>query len=167
MEQAKNIVSANPNPGFGFVSEDHYDTPQFAGFWIRFVATFLDWLVLFVVYFIVFWVFPASDVNSSALADWMWSLVIPCLYSSILTSSKWQATVGKILVGLKVVDHDHQRISFLRATMRYFANYLSAIILCIGYLMVVWSKNKQALHDMVAGTYVIAEPGATTKHIYF
>ena len=48
-----------------------------------------------------------------------------------------------------------ERISFGKATGRYFGKIVSSIILGIGYLMVIWSDKKQALHDQMAGTLVL------------
>lgn len=57
-------------------------------------------------------------------------------------------------VGLKVTDLKGARISFARATGRHFVQYLSAIILMIGFFMIGWTRYKQGLHDMIAGTFV-------------
>jgi uncharacterized RDD family membrane protein YckC len=72
-----------------------------------------------------------------------------------MESSKIQATVGKMLLGMKVTGYNGKRISFLKATGRHFAKYLSAAILGIGYLMIAFTRKKQGLHDMLAQTYVV------------
>ena len=77
------------------------------------------------------------------------------LYFSLLESSANQATVGKIVCGLKVTDLDGRRISFGRATARYFAKILSGLILLIGFAMVGWTTQKRGLHDFIAGTLVL------------
>jgi uncharacterized RDD family membrane protein YckC len=59
-----------------------------------------------------------------------------------------------MIFGLKVTDLYGNRISFERATGRHFAKILSAMILCIGYLMVAFTERKQGLHDLLAGTLV-------------
>ena len=64
------------------------------------------------------------------------------------------ATLGKMVFGLQVTDENGNSISFLRATGRYFAKIISALIFCIGYLMVAWDDRKQGLHDKMAGTLV-------------
>jgi len=65
------------------------------------------------------------------------------------------ATLGKMVLGLSVTDEQGNNISFLRATGRYFAKIISALILCIGYIMVAWDGRKQGLHDKIAGTLVV------------
>ena len=106
---------------------------------------------------------PAADEMEQAIVEIMdsiLSLVVWWVYFAVLHSSKWQASIGKKAVGLKVVDENGNRISFGRATGRYFAEFLSALILGIGYMMVGWTKKKQGLHDMIAGTFVIKAENA-------
>ena len=76
------------------------------------------------------------------------------LYSALLESSSYQATLGKMILGMKVTDLAGNRISFERATGRHFAKILSAMILGIGFLMVAFTERKQGLHDILAGTLV-------------
>lgn len=140
---------------------------QFGGFWIRVGAYFIDLVVLIIPVLLVSFLFrsvtPAADEMEQAIVELMdsiLSLIIWWVYFAVLHSSQWQASVGKKVVGLKVVDEKGNRISFGRATGRYFAEFLSALILCIGYMMVGWTKKKQGLHDMIAGTYVIRSENA-------
>jgi uncharacterized RDD family membrane protein YckC len=58
-------------------------------------------------------------------------------------------------LGLKVTDLGGHRISFVRATGRHFAKILSGLLLCVGFIMVGFTRYKQGLHDMIAGTLVI------------
>ena len=81
--------------------------------------------------------------------------VLNWLYYALLESSAWQATLGKKALGLEVTDMQGARISFGRATGRFFAKIISSIILCIGFIMIGFTEKKQGLHDMIAGTLVI------------
>jgi uncharacterized RDD family membrane protein YckC len=83
------------------------------------------------------------------------SIVIAWLYEAMFTASSYQATPGKMAVGLRVVDQYGQRLGFGRATGRHFAKILSGLICAIGYIMAGWDERKQALHDKLASTYVI------------
>jgi uncharacterized RDD family membrane protein YckC len=76
------------------------------------------------------------------------------LYEAFMESSSYQATLGKMIFGMKVTDLNGNRISFERATGRHFAKWLSAMILFIGYIMVGFTERKQGLHDLLAGTLV-------------
>ena len=71
------------------------------------------------------------------------------------SEAEYQATLGKMACGIIVQDAQGQQISFLNAFGRFFAKILSALILCIGFIMVAFSKEKQSLHDMIASTYVV------------
>lgn len=77
------------------------------------------------------------------------------LYEAFMLSSPYQATLGKMIFGMKVTDLYGNRISFARATGRHFAKYLSGpFTLFIGFMLVGFTERKQGLHDMIAGTLV-------------
>ena len=82
-------------------------------------------------------------------------VVIQLLYHAIMESSSKQGTVGKMILNLKVVDLVGNRISFGRATGRFFGKILSGLIFNIGYIMAAFTEKKQSLHDMLAGCLVI------------
>ena len=71
-----------------------------------------------------------------------------------MESSAKQATLGKLAVGIKVGKENGEKLSFGNALGRYLSKILSAITLCIGFMMVGWDKKNQALHDKIAKTYV-------------
>lgn len=148
----------------------------YAGFWLRLVAIIIDVIVLGFVGWIIFLPFAASTgygmrgifmggrpqrpEDFFPVIGLMFRLaairtVLNWLYFSLLESSSWQATLGKKALGLEVTDLAGRRISFGRATGRFFAKYISAIILMIGFLMAGFTEKKQALHDILAGTLVI------------
>jgi uncharacterized RDD family membrane protein YckC len=122
--------------------------PVFGGFWERFLAAFIDGIVLSVINELL--KYSIGDIEGS-----VGSLVIDCLYFALLESSSKQATLGKMALGLQVTNLEGGRISFLQGVGRYFGRILSAIILFIGYLMMLWDENKQTLHDKMAGTLVV------------
>lgn len=131
----------------------------YAGFWIRFTAYIIDSMILGMIGFGVgLFLGIASAVGSFKMPDLLATLlgsIIGWLYFAGLESSTNQATFGKMLLGIKVIDQTGNRISFARATARYFAKILSGITFCIGYIMVAFTNQKQALHDIIANTYVI------------
>ncbi len=116
-------------------------------------AYLFDLLLVYLVYALVVAKFlPPSVVN----APFNYVLMIMgWLYFSIHESSSRQATQGKALFGIKVTDTFGNRISFLRATGRYFAKYLSMIIVFVGFVMAAFTARKQALHDLIASTLVL------------
>ena len=144
---------------------------EYGGFWVRVVAYLIDAILLVIVAFLIqsltgidmgargsFSVFDTAgtvgDGQASALGSLL-SLVIGWLYFAGMESSRHQATLGKKALGLAVIDDSGNRLSFLRATGRYFAKILSAVILLIGFIMVAFTPRKRGLHDMVAGTLVM------------
>ena len=72
-----------------------------------------------------------------------------------MESSARGATLGKMAMGLRVVTNDGQRLSFMNATGRYFAKFISAILLLVGFIMIGFTDRKRGLHDMMASTLVI------------
>jgi uncharacterized RDD family membrane protein YckC len=95
------------------------------------------------------------DMESYSATINIASLLIGWLYFALLESSERGATVGKMAMGLRVVTDKGERLSFMNATGRYFAKIISAIILCIGFIMIGFTDKKRGLHDMIAGTLVI------------
>ncbi|HEX9060478.1 MAG TPA: RDD family protein [Clostridia bacterium] len=82
------------------------------------------------------------------------SVIIGWLYFSFMESSTLQATLGKKALGIKVTDVYGNRISFLRASIRYFCRFISAFIFFIGYIMAAFTYKKQTFHDMISNTVV-------------
>ena len=91
-------------------------------------------------------------------------VIIGWLYSALMESSAKQATLGKLALGIKVTNLQGERIGFGRATGRYFGMILSSLTLCIGFVMAGFTRRRQALHDMVAGTLVVKR-GATAEQL--
>jgi uncharacterized RDD family membrane protein YckC len=77
------------------------------------------------------------------------------LYFALMESSAKGATLGKRALGIKVTDMSGNRISFGRATGRYFGKIVSGVILYIGFLMAGFTQQKQALHDIMASCLVV------------
>jgi uncharacterized RDD family membrane protein YckC len=140
----------------------------YGGFWWRVLAYIIDSVVLNIA--MSLWggivglglTLPMHglDVNDQAMTGTVmattigFTFLLNWLYSAVMECSRLQATLGKLAVGLVVTDLHGDRISFLRATGRYFAKFLSMIILGVGFLMAGWTQRKQGLHDIVAGSLV-------------
>src|SRR5690606_31987266 len=96
----------------------------YAGFWKRAVALLIDFVILALI----------GALVNLLLAEWLASLIglfLGWAYYAGMESSARQATIGKSAMGIYVADMNGQRISFMRATGRYFAKILSALILLI------------------------------------
>jgi uncharacterized RDD family membrane protein YckC len=167
-------------PAATYVNTGVVARPQvvYAGFWLRFVAVIIDGIVTGAVGAIV-WIPLMGAMGLSGLlrggygpdggamrpADMLpvmsvvfrfilISAVLKWLYYALLESSSWQATLGKMALGLQVTDLEGRRISFGRASGRFFGKIISAMILYVGFMMAGFTEKRQALHDMMAGTLV-------------
>jgi uncharacterized RDD family membrane protein YckC len=83
------------------------------------------------------------------------TFAISLLYFAIMESSKSQATLGKMAVGIKVTDMEGNRISFSKAFLRSIGKIISNMVMYIGYLMAAFTEKRQGLHDLIANTLVI------------
>jgi len=136
-------------------------TFAYAGFWIRFVASLLDGVILFVAGMVV--QLPFARLFQSRRIDlvlmamgavYLIDIAIAATYEGVFIS-RFGATPGKMALELKVVRPDGGPISLGRAVGRYFAKMVSAMILMIGYIMAGFDSQKRALHDMICDTRVI------------
>ncbi len=166
---ASHYAPGAPDPRLGYYTPEM--PVRFAGFWIRVVAAIIDGLIVFIptelvtlVTRLVLGLDPTPIVPSpgppgpelaASLIDIVQNIAIGWLYYALQEASVHQATLGKRACGIRVVGLDLGRISFGRATGRYFAEMISGLTLCIGYMMAGWTQRKQALHDLIASTYVV------------
>ena len=133
----------------------------YAGFWLRLWALIVDTIVLVIP--LIGMVMASPEPSGSGSSD-AWAglfvltyFIMPWLYFAIFESSERQATLGKQFLGLRVTDTFGHRISFARATGRYWGKSVSYIIFGLGYLMAAFTARKQTLHDMMAGCLVVRE----------
>jgi uncharacterized RDD family membrane protein YckC/RNA polymerase subunit RPABC4/transcription elongation factor Spt4 len=135
-------------------AQHHYGTlaGAYASFGRRVVASLIDFVITFV--FILIIAFILIDSYYAEAYVQLWGILISIVYKVGMESSSYQVTVCKMAMGIKVEDLQGQRITFLRALGRFFASYLSGLIIAIGYLMAAFTEKRQTLHDMIAGTVV-------------
>jgi len=139
------------------------DSKYFAGFWIRLIAYHIDILIIGIVVLLLLGVIHGNfvegyikfiSIDDSDLKTDLIRYIMFWLYFSVMEHSFYQATIGKIILGIKVTDISGNRLSYLKATSRFFAKFLSAFIV-IGFLMIAFTKKKQGFHDIITGTIVI------------
>jgi uncharacterized RDD family membrane protein YckC len=155
---------------------------KYAGFWLRFVAYIIDTIIIQVFQsFVLIPIFGALGFGFAAAGEnfnfdnmteaeaigmaaaiasvfgtaILIATAIQILYYSIMESSKYQATLGKLALGLIVTDMDGNKLDFWKAFLRQIGKIVSGMILFIGYIMAGLTEKKQALHDMIAGTLVV------------
>jgi uncharacterized RDD family membrane protein YckC len=156
-------------------------TPTYAGFWLRLVAHIIDSLILspvFIALMMLLFVMTgglarfaelsrhrnANELDPAIFASLFSmffvvgavSLLVSWLYFAYLESGEKQATWGKQVLGIYVTDLNGERLTFGRASGRFFAKWVTGLIpLGIGYIMAGFTEKKQALHDMIVGTLVL------------
>ena len=98
-----------------------------------------------------------ADIMPAYLISLAITVLAMWLYNALMESSSKQATLGKMALGMVVVNPKGKRLSFARATGRFFSKFLISSILTIGfgYILAAFTEKKQALHDMIAGTLVV------------
>lgn len=106
-------------------------------------------------YYDMDWYWHYENLRFEFLSYKFVKLVTAMLYFALMESSTYQATLGKIVLGIKVTDVHGNRLNFSRALLRNLSKIISGIILFIGYLMILFDSKKQGLHDKIADAYVV------------
>lgn len=147
---------------------------NYVGFWKRLLAAFIDLMILAVLLYVFkiiialmtvgIFVFVNENTNTSLVKliyvtlikiDALSPIIITWIYCALFESLKTQGTVGKLALGIKVINFQGNKISFVRASLRYLGKIISLLTLLIGFIMIGFTKNKQGLHDMLVKTYVV------------
>ena len=143
---------------------------EYAGFWIRFGAIFIDGIILWVVQMVIYGVFgiitatvmPSMSGESPYSSYFIFSQVIITLLSFVISAAydiwfvgRFGATPGKMACKIKIVEPDGGKVSYSKALGRYFAKWISSMILGIGFLMAAFDDEKRTLHDRICETRVI------------
>ena len=120
---------------------------EYAGFWMRFLAIFIDGLILLV-----------PNIVLAAAVDAPGNTLLSIALGLIYTVGFWSAqgaTPGKMIMGIEITKANGEEIDFGTALLRYIGYIASAITLGIGHLMIAFTGQKRGLHDYIAGTVVI------------
>ena len=157
---------------------------QYAGFWLRVPAAIIDLIILAIP------LAMAVSYLSVAMGSWRaflqlhpgqspqeivaafghtylfailcFFIVTGWLYFALFESSRWQGTLGKKFIGLSVADLRGNRVTFGRASGRFFggrfmvhAPFIGSLYIAIDCICAGLTSRKQALHDMFAGCLVL------------
>ncbi len=164
----RQTVCATCKPAFFQKVKEGTSLPNslvYAGFWTRFGAKFIDGIVLYVVNIAISFALTGTLVSARPgqnpgaflgpmLAVFGLQMAAAAAYS-IFFVGKYQATPGKMALGIKIITPDGGRVGYGRALGRHFAEFLSSIILGIGYLMAAFDQEKRTLHDRICTTRVV------------
>ena len=112
-----------------------------AGFWIRFLASMLDWILL------------------SLLVPVAGPLIVLVAVVYFVAMWTWRGTtVGSLVFGLKVVCTNGEPVNLMIALVRSLASVFSGLVLFLGFFWAGWDREKQSWHDKIAGTVVVEMP---------
>jgi uncharacterized RDD family membrane protein YckC len=159
--------AASSVPFAGAKAREVRSDVKFAGFWIRLGAYAIDYALtvllvglagaLFAVVAVSIFGSAESEafLNNNTLAVNIIGTAIALAYYAYFSAGPWQATPGKRICGIYVVRTNGQRVDAPFAILRNFAYLLSTLPLFLGFLMIFWTDEHKALHDMICGTRVV------------
>jgi len=114
---------------------------EYAGFLIRLIAAIIDGIIVGI---------PLSFVTRAGLIRYL----IPTAYA-VFMLGKYGATIGKMIFKIKVVKENGSSLTYSDALVRELSKILSAFIILLGYLWMLWDDKKQTWHDKIAKTEVV------------
>tara|TARA_Y100000782_G_scaffold31337_1_gene34683 strand:- start:17962 stop:18411 length:450 start_codon:yes stop_codon:yes gene_type:complete len=131
---------------------------KYAPFGLRILAAAIDGgLIIGVTYvmheIIVRWLMSLGLIPE--VASEITVLITIWLYDAGFHASRFGATPGKMISRIHVVDKDGHRLSFWKATLRYVSKLATIPIGLIGILLILLQKERQGLHDRLAGSWVV------------
>ena len=118
----------------------------YAGFWYRFLAGLLDYIILAIISVILIFI---------PVIGWVLNIFLYWLYFAVQQSSTKQATFGMRACDIRITDENQNKIGFWRATGNYFVSSLSALVFFIGFFMIGFTSRKQGLHNLISRTLCI------------
>lgn len=171
-------TAISPHAGVGAIA--YATNVTYAGFWLRFVAYLLDQVILGIATMVLtvplFFLMGGAAMVESLIREGNGGVepgqiagilalvfglsgvivIVNWLYYAYLESGEKQATWGKQVLGIYVTDLSGNRITFGRASGRFFAKLITGLIpFAIGFIMAGFTERKQALHDMIASCLVL------------
>ena len=135
------------------------------GFLTRLVAYIIDWIIIAVGALIIFAIFGLSGFSAGQTTSGVTFTAMNAIglilvivwsvgYEIFFWSTKGQ-TPGKMIMGIKIVTTDGGSIGVGKAILRLIGYAISGIVFFLGFLWIIWDKEKQGWHDKIAGTYVV------------
>lgn len=132
---------------------------EYAGFWIRFAASIIDNIIIFVALIPIAMLLGWESTYSSGLSsgiDWLWQILFAVFF--VFCWVKFAGTPGKRLLRLKVLDErTGENITVGQGIIRYIGYFPAILVLFIGLIWVAFDSKKQGWHDKMAKTVVVRE----------
>ncbi len=159
MRNFRSFLQINPN-----------NQEIYAGFWVRLCATFIDMIITAPIIWAAFHIIgfdmtslptveqmlegiQPAETTEKRIADFV-SWIISIAYSVYFITSKQQATPGKRIMNIYIATKDGRKLTVNRCFARFFASILSGLLLGVGFVMIAFTKEKTALHDLICNTRV-------------
>ncbi len=130
---------------------------KYAGLGLRMIAILIDLIVLSSIMLIIdsfMYSFISISLYSNIIRILI-AMIVWVVYNGIFESSVLQATLGKKMLNLKVIDLYGNKISFIRATFRCICTIISILPIGLGIWYITTDVKKRSWHDLIAGSYVI------------
>lgn len=125
----------------------------YSGFFRRLIASIID--IFVIILFLVFVQFILGIMDGLFFNIIIFLIVWS--YFAFQESSTRKGTVGKQAMNLIVTDLDGNKITFTQASIRFLGKFLAAIPFFTGFLLIFFTKKKQALQDIIAKTLVFIQ----------
>lgn len=136
---------------------------NYAGFWIRFGAYFIDLIGVMIFAFFIGLVFGFIGIGdlipTSGLGDYIFTYALWVIYSTFFITY-WSSTPGKKIYGLQVKEENEEKPKFSTALKRSLLQPFSTLLFGAGYWNMNKDEKKQAWHDKSAHTTVIMKKRA-------
>ena len=129
---------------------------NYSGFWRRFGAHIIDGAILTIPSLILAGMGPVGALG----------IFLGVAYYPVFESSSMCATPGKALLNMIVLSEGGERLTFKKAVIRYFCRFLSALSMCIGYLIQPFTARRQTLHDLIAQSVVIERKAEDVNYFH-
>jgi uncharacterized RDD family membrane protein YckC len=150
--------------------------PTLATIPARFIAMMIDLGVIMLIFYLIFillkWFsfkidhielmnFHHIEMKSEEMSEKHIQLLkillglVPTIYFTLIMYFTDGQTIGKRILGIKIVSVYHHRISFWHCLERSLGYIASTLEVGLGFLQVFWNPNRMALHDRIAETIVI------------
>jgi len=120
-----------------------------AGFWRRFAGAFVDGIVVGIASGIL------KAIAGTGAGTGLGILIGAAYFTAFIGADRGQ-TLGQMALGIRVVGLDTGgSIGYVRALIRWVVSLISAAVILLGYLWMLWDKEKQCWHDKAANDVVV------------
>ncbi|HAH31042.1 MAG TPA: hypothetical protein DCL44_01870 [Elusimicrobia bacterium] len=142
-----------------FSPQDKVEGPVSAGFNERFLAYVVDALPFVAVCYASFGLLIKKGLlgySEASQSKWKLLWILAYLVYETILSSGGRATVGKFIMNIRVKAVSGEDLGIFRAFLRSLAYFLSAVLLNLGFLLALVTRNKRSLHDYISGSRVVS-----------